>query len=119
MGKKYIFTLCIAFLLSVLFMFYFGEWNVLSFINAMTFVSLIYIAVGLFLLVLGRGFFTGIGYSFRKFLRVTSKKWQMIEGDQKDDYYPKKRSYTIMPPLLIIGIGLFLVMYILSFLFYV
>src|SRR5699024_5800018 len=120
MKKLYGLTILLTILLTVLLMVYmYREWTLLAFVDASSIASLILIIIGGSLYVIVVGLFTGVAYSSRRFFKITSKVWQMLEEGDNDDYYPKSRSYPINNPLLVIGSLQFVVTLGISILYFV
>lgn len=116
--KSYGITLFITIFTTLLLMVLkFNSWTALSFINASTFTSLILIVIGAFLFVTGKGFFSGIAYSFKRFFKKTSKSWISF-GEPEETYTVNTHSFSLTGPFLIIGISLFVLITILSFVFF-
>lgn len=116
--RSYGITIFIATCSTLVFMVLkFNSWNALAFINAATFTSLILIVIGAFLFVTGRGFFSGIAYSFKRFFKKTSKSWKSF-GEPEEKYTVNIRSFSLTAPFLLIGIGLFVLITILSFILF-
>lgn len=116
--KNYVIALLIAIILTLFFMFTkYDSWTLLEFINALTITSLIMIIIGATLFISGQGFFYGIAYSFRRFFKKTSKKWQML-NEPDEEYVVNKHSFSLTVPLLLLGAGIFMIVLIVSFAFY-
>ncbi|HLR01263.1 MAG TPA: DUF3899 domain-containing protein [Virgibacillus sp.] len=116
--KNYFIATLITILSTILFMtLKYDAWTILAFINSATITSLILIIIGATLFVSGQGFFSGIAYSFRRFFKKTSKKWEMLD-EPDEEYVVKKHSFSLTLPFLLLGGSLFLLALILSFIFY-
>lgn len=105
MKKRFgIIFLITIFLTLILLKYKFQSWTMIAFIDAITIASLVLIIIGSFLFVIEGGFFSSITYSFRRFYKRTSKKWQMLNETEEDgEYYVEKQSFSITVPLLLIG----------------
>src|SRR5699024_4654590 len=116
--KNYFIATLITILSTILFMtLKYDAWTILAFINSATITSLILIIIGATLFVSGQGFFSGIAYSFRRFFKKTSKKWEMLD-EPDEEYVVKKHSFSLTLPFLLLGGSLFLLALIRSFIFY-
>ncbi|NLP50714.1 DUF3899 domain-containing protein [Bacillus sp. RO1] len=66
---------------------YYGEINLLSFINTSFIISSVFIFISLFTLVVQKGFFDGITYSFRRIF-ASSQPDKELEQDIRNEMRP-------------------------------
>jgi hypothetical protein len=105
-------TIIIAFI-------YYKNLTLLTFINTSFIISSLLLFCGLFMLVAKGGFFDGITFGFRRFLRNTSKTEQMLGDDIETMALPSQTITTRMiSPILISGAMLFCIMLLSLFLYY-
>lgn len=120
MKIRYAISVIIAIALTLLFMLTtFRHWNLLALINATSLAALLLVMAGFSLLVVGGGFFSGIGYSFRRFFKKTAKSWKALDEIEEDEpFRPSSHSFSMMSPFLVVGIGLFILTFAASLLFF-
>lgn len=113
--KHYSFTFLTAVIIILaLMMTKYDAWSMIAFINAASITSLVFICIGAILFVAGQGFFSGIAYSFRRFLKSSSKKWEMLE-EPEEEYVLKRYRFQLTNPFLIIGVSFLAGCFLLSY----
>lgn len=91
--------------------------SLFSFINALSVISIFYIIIGCSLWVIGGGFFSGIIYGFKRYMRVMRKR-KIIDQEehmQDEDLRPPSETHASTFPFIVTGIVLFLISLSLSF----
>lgn len=127
MVRIYLITIAVALVVTGIFMAgVYKSFTLLSFINAAGVAGILFIVAGCVLLVVGGGFFNGIAYSFKRFFDKATRTGEMIaslteeEPEDKNEplYRTENESYTMTYPLMVVGVLLFIVSLILSYVFY-
>ncbi|MBM7693959.1 hypothetical protein JOC77_003403 [Peribacillus deserti] len=87
---------------------FFGENTYyISFMNCLFFIGLFYIVIGAFLFVVEGGFFNGIIFSMKNFLKLDKLGAYVAQFDDADleaTGYPSQKKYNITLPFLISGL---------------
>lgn len=103
----------------ILAFIYYKNLTLLTFINTSFIISSLLLFCGLFMLVVKGGFFDGITFGFRRFLRNTSKTEQMLGDDIETMAMPSQTIKTLtISHILISGAMLFCIMLLSLFLYY-
>jgi hypothetical protein len=115
-GRKYlIFLIVIATILltSILSIIVHGQVSLLHYINISFYFSSAYIALGLLILVVDKGFFDGISYSFRRTFKKTNT------NEDEDDIIPLSELISLpYSQLLYSGLALLSIMLICLMFYY-
>ncbi|WP_180955206.1 DUF3899 domain-containing protein [Peribacillus deserti] len=94
-------------LASVVFAFFGENSYFISFMNSLFLIGLLYIVIGAFLFVVQGGFFNGIIFSMKNFLkldRLGAYVAQFDDTDLKKTGYPSQKSYSLTLPFFAAGI---------------
>ncbi|TCP29975.1 uncharacterized protein DUF3899 [Scopulibacillus darangshiensis] len=98
----------IAFILSfpAVLVFY-HSWQLVSWVNIIFYIGLIYLVVGSILLILSGHFFTAFIYSCKRFFRIASRKEQVIQEveGRRIRTLPVRTSYPPSKPWIYAGLS--------------
>ncbi|PKR86641.1 DUF3899 domain-containing protein [Heyndrickxia camelliae] len=107
----------ISFVLSFLYIFFvFHHWNFLLWTNALFYLGLIYLLTGCIILIWSSHFFSAFIHSFKHFIRILSKKEQIIQEIEgmKTGLYSAPKRLVPSKPWIYIGLCFCLLSIILS-----
>ncbi|MBW3111961.1 MULTISPECIES: DUF3899 domain-containing protein [Bacillaceae] len=96
----------------------------LSIIDSLFVIGIVYVSLGALLYIFEKGFFNGIVYAFKRFRNSTKQGMYISQFDELDDTkeaheeFTVKRSYSITKSLLTLGAFTLVLSVILSYLLY-
>ncbi|MBS4171854.1 DUF3899 domain-containing protein [Bacillus sp. FJAT-49736] len=99
-----------AFITLILSFFYiflvFHHWSLLHWVNVLFYIGLVYLLVGSIIFVWASDFFSAFFHSFKHFLRVISKREQVIQEieGRATGFYPAKKTFIPSKPWIYIGL---------------
>jgi len=105
--KKVYLSAGISFMLSFLYIFLvFHQWNFLLWTNALFYLGLLYLLTGCIILIWFSNFFSAFLYSFKHFVRIMSKKEQIIQEieGKKTEFYSTPKKLAPSKPWIYIGL---------------
>ncbi|TLS37813.1 DUF3899 domain-containing protein [Pseudalkalibacillus caeni] len=105
---KILVTVAGSLLISFGLTLFFGGFSILNYVNNVFLVSLALLMIGGIFYVLQTGFFNGIVYSFRRFIKSTQKR-KMIEDDEQEIPYFVDYTFPFTYAMIIAGGALFLI----------
>ncbi|RDW22362.1 DUF3899 domain-containing protein [Oceanobacillus arenosus] len=117
-AKHYIYLVYNLIVTTLLFLIFSKQYNLTNFINALFYISLIYIVIGLFMYIKREGFFDGITFGFRRFWSVMSRNPDYLE-EWKEKPLPSERKHEKFYRFIKFqGIALLIILVILMVIYY-
>ncbi|WP_261132563.1 DUF3899 domain-containing protein [Bacillus sp. Marseille-Q3570] len=95
--------------------FYYDNITVVTFINSIFLISMLYIMLGGLMFVTRGGFFDAITLSFRRFMKKGTKMGEIMEDVENSELPSEAFEYTFSEPLLLTGLLGFLTTVLISF----